>query len=1012
MRKTSLFGSASLAIAFAIASPAYAQTDDQPTSTTTVADPTCVDANANGICDVEEDAIVVTGSRIRRDEFSTIEPVTVVTAEEITQSGFNSVTDALQSTEVTQGAAQINNYYGGFVTDGGTGANTLGLRGLGPARTLILLNGRRIAPAGTRGSLVAADLNTLPTAIIDRVEVLKAGASSVYGSDAIAGVINILTNTRLRGLTVNAQVNVPEIGAGIDYRTSASVGFGNDRLSVIGSLEYRKRTAVRLYDVPYARCPVGGYLDGEGSAFGSGDTNGFDGTPCFTLDNGGVTINTVGLPNRQGIGRTSGTAGVFNRFVPALPTQGGATPGFLGVGYYDRDTFDPASQFEEVVTPVETYTGFLSATYDLQTLGNAELYAEVLGTRRKSSSVLYRQLSLDYLTGSPLVPLAFRNGVFAAPNNTSSGQTVAARAFVGFGNTNSSQTVDYVRAGIGLRGDLGSNGWRYDLYAGKSWTDGEYIIDSFLVDRLASSLNVVQNANGTFSCAAQATLPNCVAAPPLNADTIGGRLPAAFRDYIVDPTRGTNVFRETTLAVSVDGPLFRLPGGNVQLAVGAEYRRQRIDDTPSEESQRGNLYGLTASVPTRGTDAVKEVFAELFVPLLSDRPFFENLNLNGSVRFTDYDSYGSDVTYKLAGEWEFFPGFGIRGSYGTSYRAPALSEQFLGATSGFIGAGNDPCDKDSFPRLNGLPNPSAYTATQQVRAANCRAVGIDIATFDQNSSVTVFNRGGAETGLKAETSKNWSVGVVVQPRISATTSLSLALDYFDITVENGVSSLGGGTILSRCYNAVDFSPTSGFCRFVTRDANRVLSVTSGYVNLATDIVRGFEFNARFATEMLGGRLIVNGSLTKYEEQSDRLFPEEFKRDANGALTSPAWVGSADASFRTGPLTLRYGLSWVDGSYGTYELVAFNRTTGVSDPATVQAIRDGELLEVGDYFLHTLSAQWNVGENFQLTAGVRNLLDTQPPQVTASRFSVTGNAPIYSGYDFVGRTYFVNTTFRF
>ena len=968
----------------------------------------CADTNENSICDVEEKGdIVVTGSRVRRDEYSAIEPVTVVTAEEITQSGFNSASDALQSSEVTQGSAQINNYFGGFVTNGGTGVNTLGLRNLGPARTLILLNGRRIAPAGTRGSVLAADLNVLPTAIIDRIEILKAGASSVYGSDAVAGVVNIVTDSKVRGVTVEAQVNVPEIGAGVDRRISTTFGFGNDRLDLIGSFEWRKRDAVRLRDVDFTRCPVGGYLDGEGSAFGSADNVGFDGTPCFTLDNGGVTINTLGVPSRSAVGRTSGTLGSYNRLVPSASTTTG-TPGYLGVGLYDRDTFDPASQEEEVVTPVETYTGFLAGTYDVNALGNAELYAEVLGSRRKSSATLYRQLSIDYLRGSPLLPEIFRNGTFANANNVSSGQPVAARAFVGFGNTDSKQEVDYIRAGVGLRGDFALPGWRYDVYAGKSWTDGTYEIESFLVDRMANSMLVTQNPDGSFRCTNSATFANCVAAPALSAAVIGGDLPQAWRDYILQNTIGTTKFRETTFSASIDGPLFTLPGGDVQLVLGAEYRKQKIDDTPDMNAQTGNLLGLTASVPTRGTDSVKEVYGELFVPLLADRPFFHNLNLNGSLRYTDYKSYGSDTTYKIAGEWEFFEGFGIRGSYGTSYRAPALSEQFLGATSGFSAAANDPCDADKFPA-----NPANYTTAQQTIAANCLAAGLNVATFQQNSSITVFNRGGAETGLSAETSRNWSAGAVIKPRLGGSTSIALALDYFDIKVSNGVASLGSTTILNRCYSATDFDPTSGFCRFVKRDANNILTVTSGYVNLATDVVKGFEFNGRFATDVLGGRLSLNANLTKYTEQSDKLFEEEFLLDSNGTLGTPDWVGSLEATYRKGKVTFRYGVSWLQGSSGTYDYLATSRTTGEVDEELAQAYRDNYLLEVPDYWLHTASVQFNVTEEFQLTAGVRNLFNAELPKVSStSAYNVVGNAPLYSGYDYVGRTFFMNTTFKF
>jgi iron complex outermembrane receptor protein len=244
----------------------------------------------------------------------------------------------------------------------------------------------------------------------------------------------------------------------------------------------------------------------------------------------------------------------------------------------------------------------------------------------------------------------------------------------------------------------------------------------------------------------------------------------------------------------------------------------------------------------------------VFIPLLADLPFVKNLNVNASVRYTDYASYGSDTTYKIAGEWEFFDGVGIRGSYGTSYRAPALAEQFLGATSGFIGSGSDPCDADNFPA-----NPANYSSLQQTVAANCSSIGLNVATFQQNSGITVFTRGGAETGLAAETSRNWSAGVVLRPKISGSTSLSLALDYFDIKVSNGVSSLGGGTILSRCYSDTAFTPTTGFCRFVSRDTNNILTVTSGYVNLSVDIVKGFEFNGRFSTDVLGGRFTLNSA---------------------------------------------------------------------------------------------------------------------------------------------------------
>ncbi|MXP13411.1 TonB-dependent receptor [Altererythrobacter confluentis] len=994
--KGRLFAGAGLAaLSFAaFAAPAYAQdaTDEETQTTTVVEDP------------ATSGAIVVTGSRIRRDEYTTAEPITVISAEEITQAGFNSATDALQSNAVTQGAGQINNAYGGFVTDGGTGANTLGLRGLGPSRTLVLLNGRRLAPGGTRGSVLAADLNVLPTAIIDRIEVLKAGSSSIYGSDAIAGVVNILTDQKLRGLNIDMQVNVPEVGAGVDSRVAASFGFQADRLSVIGSVEYRKRNKLARNDVSFFDCPVGGFLDGEGSEFGSGDSVGFDGSPCFTLDNGGVTINTLGAPTRDAVSRTTGAIGRFNRFVPAPGQTAGPFPGFQGVDFYSRDTFDPIQEEEPLITAAEIYTGYVSANYELGSLGNAEIYAELLGTRRNSSSPLYRQLSLDYVTGSPLLPASLRDGRFLNPNTTSNGKIVAARAFIGYGLTESEQQVDYVRASGGIRGDFFLSDWRYDAYVGKSWNDGSYAIESFLTDRLASSLDVVQNANGTFSCATQAINPNCVAAPALSAAVIGGNLPQAFRDYIVVNTVGETQFRETTFAFNIDGPLFEMPGGTAQLALGVEYRKQSINDQPDPNSINGNLYGLTAGTPTVGSDNVKEVFGELFVPILADVPFFYRLNATGSVRYTDYASYGSDVTYKIGGEWEPIRGVAFRGSYGTSYRAPALAEQFLGATSGFLGSGSDPCDD--------LPAAGAQSPTEQITARNCASIGIPVG-FVQTSGISVFRVGGAEAGLAAETSKNWSVGVVVSPPLpEAIGRFSASLDYFDIKVSNGVSDLAGGTILSRCYSDPNFDPNAGFCRFVTRDPNQRLEVVSSYVNLSEDIVKGFEANARYSRDIFGGRMVLNANVTKYTEQSSRLFPEEFLSDANGIVTQPDWVGNFDLTFGLENVTFRYGLDWTDGDRNkTYDFFAFDEQTGTIDPDLVQSYRDSFYLETNDYFLHSASVQFDV-DNFEFTMGVRNLLNTAPPQITAVGFSTVGNAPLYSGYDYRGRTFFANANFSF
>lgn len=1006
---TSLRNAALVSAFIAITTPMAAFAQD--------AAPGCVDTNKDGVCDTNanDTAIVVTGSRIRKDEYTTAEPLTVITSDEMTQAGFNSATEALQSNQITQGSAQINNYFAGFVVDGGTGVNTLSLRGLGPARTLLLLNGHRLAPAGTRGSVGSVDTNVLPTAMINRIEVLKAGASSIYGSDAIAGVVNVITDRKLDGLVLEGQANVPNAGAGSSYRLSASFGYNGDRFHILGSLEYYKRNSMARRDRSFTQCPIGGYLSGEGTALGSGDyIDPATGEPaCFTLDNGGVTINTLGVSGRNSPDRLTGTIARYTRLVPDASNTSAYTPGYSGVTYYTRDSFDPEQEKEELVTPVEIITGYFEGGYELQALGNAELYFEFLGNRRESSALLYRQLTLDYgvamITDSngdpiaydtsrrnPLVPSQFWNSLFAYPNDITNGDFVGVRSFIGFGNTQSKQRVDFYRTAGGLRGELPFQGWRYDLYGSYSWTRAKYDTETFLTDRIAQSLNVVQNTDGSFSCVDPSG--GCVAAPPVNAASIGGQLSDAYRNYILQNVVGTTKFDEIVTSFNVDGPLFSLPGGTAKAALGVEYRHSKIDDTPPLDSINGNLYNLTSATPTRGSDSVWEVYGEVDLPLISDVPGIHRLSLDLSGRYTHYRSYGGDWTYKVAGEWEPVSAIGFRASYGTSYRAPALFEQFLGATSGFISSSSDPCDDYA---NSGNPN----------ILANCAAIGLP-SDFTQTSGITVLNAGGAASGLKAETSKNFSAGVVLKPPLpSSLGSLSMALDYFDIEVNNGVSRVGATNILNRCYDVPSFNPTQGFCRLVSRDANNRLTVNNNYINLSTDKVKGFEFNLRYQVDIGPGRLLLNALVTKYTEQSSRLFADDPLNDANGIITQPDWTGSFDATYRVGKVTLRYGLDWVGSDHSrTYNYISLD-DAGVVDPDTLDFVKQNYYLEVPNYFLHSVSVQFDVG-NFELTAGVKNLFDKDPPRISADIFSLIGNAPLYSGYDYVGRTFFVNATAKF
>jgi iron complex outermembrane receptor protein len=1013
MGATALVGVLSAMPAIAFGQTAKPATDQEQTTSNQPAglEQTSDTANADGSDKGSE--IVVTGSRIRNARYTGADPITVLTRDDATANGFNTTTDLLQSNAVTNGTSQINNAYGGYVTNGGPGANTLSLRGLGTSRTLILLNGRRLAPSGSRGAVGSADLNSLPSAMVERVEVLNSGASSIYGSDAVAGVINVITRRKVNGIELNGEVNAPQVGAGTQKRISMLFGASGDRFTIDGSLEYYKRDNLAFGDRDFMQCSQGLRLNGTGGGMGSGDfiDPATGKAKCYGLSNGtgdqGVTINTIGLPNvngtavalapgvRAGYGALPTSAGfgsaasqVCNRFRPNPAVTTGAYPGFecVGGGVLStdiRDTFPKTLLNQSLISPTENYNGFLSGTYKLHALGEAELYSELLVSRRKSSQLGNRQFTIDYNQGSQLLPTNLRGLNFGACSSNFPtcipGTPIAVRVFANYGNYNNYQTSDFVKFSGGIRGNL-FGGFHYDAYASKSWSDAKYTTDLILTSRLAQSLDVVASGGG-FAC--RNSIGGCVAAPAFSNAIIGGDFSGAqsWFNYVVAPVTGNTKFRETTFSLNVDGPLFKLPGGTAQISLGAERRTQSIDDTPSTESQNNNLYGFTSSTVTRGSDAVSEIFGEIQLPVLHDQ-FIHDLTLNGSARYTNYRSYGGNTTYKVGGTLAPTTWLLFRGSYGTSFRAPELFEQFLGSTSGFQSALGDPCN-------------ALTAASSPVRVANCAKEGIGLG-FNQTSSIQVNQRGGAASGLQPEKSRNINFGGVLSPRFG-NVELSLSVDYFDLKVRNGISQLSYSTILQQCYDDPQFR-ANGVCSLVTRSSAGALTVVTGYVNISTSKLRGIDYNARIALPLGPGKLALNAQVTQYLQRYNQQLPTDSVVELTGLYTGnayPRFTGVFDGTYTLKRFSLHYSVEWTQhldsnayfGGGPTYNF------------------------RVPDYFLHTLSGTYRA-DRFALTMGVRNLFDTDPPQMSSGAFNRLGNSPLYSGYDFIGRSFFVNVSTKF
>jgi outer membrane receptor protein involved in Fe transport len=943
--------------------------------------------------------ITVTGSRIQRDTFNSTSPVLVITRDETMMSGFNSTTAALQGTGVTTGGAQINNAFGGFVTDGGPGANTISLRGLGATRTLVLLNGRRVAPAGTRGSVGSADLNVFPTSVVDRIEVLKDGASSIYGSDAVAGVINVITKKNITGVTLEAQVNVPEHGGGEETRASATFGFVADKGYFSGSLEMYDRKELRQGDRDWMACETDyrrRLVNGVPGPWGSADfIDPRTGAPkCYGITgtgNQGVTINTLGTATVAGVGAPGSVGSTFNRWRPNTSITTGIA-GYEGVGGGSnnlnvRDTFDPLMLNRSLISPAKVATGFFQGGYDTGVLGNAEAYFEALLSRRESQQVGYRQLTLDYTRGSPLIPASLASAT--AGNFQGAGTLIAPgpiqyRAFIGAGNDRSEQTIDYTKVLGGLKGALPFGDWKYDGVLTYAKSNADYMRQSWLTDRVAQSLDVV-STGGTLACRNPAN--GCVPAPVLTPALLGGAIPQAWTNFTFVDDTGHTMYKETTTTLNTSGTLFQLQHGDVRGAVGAEYRRAEIDDTPSIDSQNGNLYNLTSAAPTRGKDSVWEMYGEVEVPVLRGIPGAEDLTLNLSGRYTDYKSYGSDTTYKIGALYSPVRAVTFRAAQGTSYRAPALFEQFVGATTGFLSAAGDPCN-----------NWGALDPTS-ARARNCASEGL-APTFNATNSITSVTSGGSQAGLKAETSKNKTFGVILQPEMpTGWGDVSFAVDYYDIAVDNGVDRVGTGNILSLCYAQPNFA--SQYCRLVARapaGTARALTVNNSYVNVSTDVVKGYDYTLRYVRNIGPGTFRANGVITRYTEQANKLFPDDPLLTFNGTIGAPKLTGVFDFSYKWQEWQFRYGLEWIDkmSSYAYYQ----------EDPAT-----STYQMETPSYTRHNLSAEYKK-DKWSVIVGVRNLADKAPPPVSQGFINRVGNAPLYSGFDYIGRTWFVNGTFTF
>lgn len=575
--------------------------------------------------------VVVTGSRIRRQDLAGVGPATVVSAEQIENTGIVNIETVLQRLPANAGFA--GNQTSAYWANNGYGTAQVNLRGLGIKRTLVLLNGRRLVAGGT-GANSSPDLNMIPVVALARTDVLKDGASAIYGADAMAGVVNLVTRTDYEGLGISVRQGLTERGDGSDFTADLIWGLRNDRGGFMAAVTYQKTEAVNM--ATRAPCSLAETTPGKLSCVNSAATIG----------------GRAALPSGQQINFNQAPGGNGNFYEPysAAKHNFNSTP------------------FLNAVSPVERISTAFFADYAVN--DSITAFGEFLYTHRKSNQIA--------------TPGVLRNIAISAANPTNpTGQNIVLiqRRLAEPGPRQFFQETDTWQGTFGLRGKF-ANDWAWEIagsFGRNTAVDGSTNVAN--LERVANTLDT-----NKCSLAAGAAIP-C-------ADYLGfGDLTPAALDYILFTSRDRGGNEIATVTADVNGNLFRLPAGPVAFAAGVVYRKEKGWRDPDPLTVLG-VANTNQQDPISGSSVAKEGYLELSIPVLADTPFFKALTLDGAVRYSDYDLFGGDWNYKLGADWVINDDIRLRGTYGTGFRIPNVPELFGGVSEGNLTT-TDPCSRYS-----------------------------------------------------------------------------------------------------------------------------------------------------------------------------------------------------------------------------------------------------------------------------------------------------------------------------
>lgn len=918
------------------------------------------------------DRIVVTGSLLRREEFSSTSPMQIITAESQFQAGQMSVAQMLQSSTIAAGTTQLNNQFNGFVIQGGTGVQTLDLRGLGAARSLVLLNGRRPGGSGTRGEVNSVDLSNIPEIAVQRFELVLDGSSSIYGSDAVAGVANIITRRTVDGTELTALTEVPLDGGGELYRVGAITGFNTDKGAFMVSAQWDLREALQVGDRDFLNCFQDRVWNEEGQRIDREDRSITAGTPLSGCNN--LYINTVldDLTGRRYIPSPDGvTIGPIPGYRPRTNQNYG--PGGTGQAYYEDVLNADFLKTESAINRLERINVYATADYAFD--NGVTFDADFLYNNRKTEARNFRQF-FPTVTSAEFFPYA-NDPEYTAPLPRS-------RPILPY-PSNADIEVDFYYLTMGLQGELPTkNYWSWQTYASYSYSDGDY-----------SSNEILASKSGDIFFDDSP--------PQLNywsAGLLGGTDTQSLVNQIGVNETGNTIYDQLQWLGIITGDLMELPAGTLGTAFGLEYRSFSIDDQPPPASQNGDLWGSSSAIATKGSNDVIEAFVEAEIPLMSGRAGAEDITLNLSVRGFDYKNGGSDVVWKAGLSWQINPILRLRSTVGTSFRAPALFEQYLGNQTGFLAQLSiDPCID------------WGESTNDKIRT-NCAAAGIPIDYSGVGSSALIISGGGVDN-LEPETSKAFTAGFVFTPEFA---DISLSADYFDFTVNDQISQLGASSIIGGCYSGENFP--NAFCDLFTRapasdpaEAYNILEVLDSYVNVNKQRVRGVDLTLLWNHDFNFGTLGVEAQSTWTLENRQQLFDlgqtSGFdETDFAGQIGSPQNVANIRSYWGKNDWRVTWFMQYVsetDSKDVANEIFTYFGYPNARRDITMDAV-----------LYHNLSVFYEQ-DKWDVLLGVNNVLDEAPDLVsTGSGYSTPrGNVPVSaSQYDLLGRRIFARVNFRF